>query len=276
MGGHESGPFPPCPQFRTACTDLRTVAQVITPARRQAMHPPRPSSDLRTFAPSRCHEATHRRFEMPSGNRSHPFPVCPSSASPPSFTPPGGLGAGPAVAGAQHPHRPTVSSLAAGRCGRADGREPLQPASELPQAGFRRRTRTVNWRDASQIGAATSSEVSQGLLSQPVQMPRFQILLHLQIPFASIESLEPSPELRPLLRGQLLNCSFNGLHSAHAQRLNPQKRNQCSRFRRALNSVQSVQNRGQLRQRCPWLGRGGLLRGRRGSGGWRSARVRLL
>jgi hypothetical protein len=34
-----------------------------------------------------------------------------------------------------------------------------------------------------------------------------------------IKGFEPGPELRPLLRGQLLDGSFDGLHSSHSKRL---------------------------------------------------------
>jgi hypothetical protein len=77
----------------------------------------------------------------------------------------------------------------------------------------------VNLLGASPIGAAAGSQLSKSLFSQPVQTPRLKVLLHLQIPFAGIKGFEPGPELRPLLRGQLLDGSFDGLHGGHSKRL---------------------------------------------------------
>ena len=51
--------------------------------------------------------------------------------------------------------------------------------------------------------------IANRLISKPVQVACSNVILHLLVPVRFIKRLEPSPELGPLGRWQLLNCSLN-------------------------------------------------------------------
>ncbi len=57
--------------------------------------------------------------------------------------------------------------------------------------------------------------VANRLISKPVQVACINVILHLLVPVRFIKRLEPSPELGPLGRWQLLNCSLNLFEGAH-------------------------------------------------------------
>lgn len=66
--------------------------------------------------------------------------------------------------------------------------EPFRcPRSEL--------NRTVDSSDASPLGAATSSKISQGFVGQPIQRTLPGMLLQLPSPIGSVKTLEPGTEL---------------------------------------------------------------------------------
>lgn len=69
--------------------------------------------------------------------------------------------------------------------------------------------------------------VANRLISKPVQVACINVILHLLVPVRFIKRLEPSPELGPLGRWQLLNCSLNlfkGTHESNDSRVLPQSR----------------------------------------------------
>ena len=57
--------------------------------------------------------------------------------------------------------------------------------------------------------------VANRLISKPVQGACSNFIFHLLVPVRFIKRLEPSPELGPLSRWQLLNCSLNLFEGAH-------------------------------------------------------------
>jgi len=69
--------------------------------------------------------------------------------------------------------------------------------------------------------------VANRLISKPVQVARSSVIIHLLVPVRFIKRLEQSPELGPLGRWQLLNCSLNlfkGTHESNDSRVLPQSR----------------------------------------------------
>jgi hypothetical protein len=62
-------------------------------------------------------------------------------------------------------------------------------------------------------------KISHGLLSQPVEGARLDVLFELLIPVGSIKALEPGPELGTFLGRQLLERGFDGLDAGHGLRL---------------------------------------------------------
>jgi hypothetical protein len=81
-------------------------------------------------APASPAEVAHDAIRQPISCLScHHTPSCSVRRLAPAQSPrsaaPGGPGAGPAAAGAPHPHRPAAPPLAAGGWGRTAGREPL-------------------------------------------------------------------------------------------------------------------------------------------------------
>jgi hypothetical protein len=66
--------------------------------------------------------------------------------------------------------------------------------------------------------------VANRLISKPVQGAWSNVILHLLVPVRFIKRLESSPELGPLGRWQLLNCSLNlfeGVHEFNDSRVPP-------------------------------------------------------
>ena len=63
------------------------------------------------------------------------------------------------------------------------------------------------------------AKIHQGLLGQPVQGARLNVLFQFLLPVGSVKALEPGPELGPFSRWELRHRSFNGLDAFHGLRL---------------------------------------------------------
>jgi hypothetical protein len=57
--------------------------------------------------------------------------------------------------------------------------------------------------------------VANRLISKSAQVACSNVIFHLLVPVRFVKRLKPSPELGPLGRWQLLNCSLNLFKGAH-------------------------------------------------------------
>ena len=75
--------------------------------------------------------------------------------------------------------------------------------------------RSEGWQDVSQLRTSPRQTVADCLICEPIKRPCGYVIRHLLVPVRCVERQEPSPELGPLGRWQLLNRSLNFFKGAH-------------------------------------------------------------
>jgi hypothetical protein len=87
---------------------------------------------------------------------------------------------------------------------------------EFRAEAVRRIARTLDWRDASQIGAASVAQVIDGFVRQRVQTTGRHVLLKLPVPRFRVKLREPASESRQFIRRKPADGGFDFFYRAHA------------------------------------------------------------
>jgi hypothetical protein len=89
-------------------------------------------------------------------------------------------------------------------------------APEFHGEAVRRIARTLDWRDASQIGAASVAQITDGFVRQRVKTAGRYVLLKLFVPRFRVKLREPASESRQFIRRKFADSSFDFFYRAHA------------------------------------------------------------
>ena len=92
-------------------------------------------------------------------------------------------------------------------------------APEFRGEAVRRIARTLDWRDASQIGAASVAQIIDGFIGKRVKTASRHVLLKLFVPSFRVKLCEPASESRQFIRGKFTDGSFDFFDRAHAVKL---------------------------------------------------------
>ncbi len=115
------------------------------------------------------------------------------------------------------------------------GRNFYRRAPEFRGEAVRRIARTLDWRDASQIGAASVAQIIDGFIRQRVKTAGLHILLKLPVPRFCVKLREPASESRQFIRRKLADGGFNFFYRAHAIKF-VQNQCKCKRKKKARNT----------------------------------------